>query len=390
MVYVLLDSAKEWLAQHGVYALLQVLDWATFRALAALATAFFVVVLLGRPFARFLAARGVGDQAQFDVEALDRAMADRKGTPTMGGALVAAAMLLATLLFADIRANLVHLALTTIVWMACVGGADDWLKLTAASRGEGSRQGLYAWEKLVFQLGLGALVGVFLWRAGDATAGPDLQHVLNLPFQRTYDPATRQVSQSLLYLPLPLFAILSALMVAGMSNAVNVTDGMDGLASGITTFVALGMLPLCVVAGWEVGARYLLVPYIPGAGELAVVCGAMAGACLGFLWWNCSPALMFMGDTGALCLGGLLGFVAMAIRQEILMLLMSGVLLVELGSVALQTTWYRLSGGRRVFRCAPYHWHLQMGGWPEQKVVVRLWIVTLMLTVLALATIKVR
>ncbi|RMD61370.1 MAG: hypothetical protein D6824_08175 [Planctomycetota bacterium] len=154
--------------------------------------------------------------------------------------------------------------------------------------------------------------------------------------------------------------------------------------------MALGMLPLCVVAGWEVGARYLLVPYIPGAGELAVVCGAMAGACLGFLWWNCSPALMFMGDTGALCLGGLLGFVAMAIRQEILMLLMSGVLLVELGSVALQTTWYRLSGGRRVFRCAPYHWHLQMGGWPEQKVVVRLWIVTLMLTVLALATIKVR
>jgi phospho-N-acetylmuramoyl-pentapeptide-transferase len=175
-----------------------------------------------------------------------------------------------------------------------------------------------------------------------------------------------------------------------MSNAVNITDGMDGLASGISAIVSVGLLVLALIAGSEQAARYLLVPYIPFADELAVVAGAMIGATLGFLWWNCSPAQVFMGDTGSLALGALIGYIAIVTRQEAVVLLMSAVFLFELLSVALQVGCFKLTGGKRIFRVAPYHHHLHVGGWTEQQVVARAWIVSVLLVLTALALIKVR
>jgi phospho-N-acetylmuramoyl-pentapeptide-transferase len=175
-----------------------------------------------------------------------------------------------------------------------------------------------------------------------------------------------------------------------MSNAVNITDGMDGLAAGTSAAVSLGLLILAVIAGSQDQAQRLLVPYIPFSDELGVLAGAMLGACLGFLWWNCSPAQVFMGDTGSLCLGGLIGYVAVVVRQEILVLAMCGIFLLEIGSVVLQVGYFKATRGSRLLRCAPIHHHFHLGGWTEQQVVVRSWIVAVILVVVALASIKVR
>jgi phospho-N-acetylmuramoyl-pentapeptide-transferase len=216
----------------------------------------------------------------------------------------------------------------------------------------------------------------------------DLRHVLNLPFQKTYEG--NDLNPSLIFLPAGVFVLLCVLMITGMSNASNITDGMDGLAAGISTAVMIGLFVLTWIAGNQGLADYLKIPYVPGSNELAVIAGSTAGACLGFLWWNCSPAQVFMGDTGSLALGGIAGYIAVVTRQEIATLLMTGVFLIEIGSVVLQVSYFKLSKGRRIFRCAPYHHHLHMGGWTEQQVVARAWIVTIILVVLALASMKVR
>ena len=185
------------------------------------------------------------------------------------------------------------------------------------------------------------------------------------------------------------------IFIAGGSNAVNITDGMDGLASGIAMFCCFAMMVLCGIAGDKVVAQQLLLPHIPTAGEMAVLAGAMAGASLGFLWFNCAPAQVFMGDTGSLPLGGLLAFMAVAIRQEFLLLIMGGIFVFEVFSVVLQVGYFKVTGGqknggRRIFRCAPVHHHFHLGGWTEQQVVVRFWLITLILTTIALATIRLR
>ncbi len=394
MLYALLDILREWLNDVGLYRYVMVLDRLSFRAVAAGVLALLLVMFLGKPVIRWLTAKKIGDAGKFDVAALEQAMASKANTPTMGGLLIAAAIAGAALLLGDLRNFYVKVALLVLVWMAALGGVDDWLKLTASSRPGGSRQGLLAWEKLVFQLGLGAIVGWFAYNHGDSP--PHLAHVLNLPFQKTYQSAAHPgPAEGLIFLSRGAFIVIMALMIAGMSNAVNITDGMDGLASGITACVALGLTILCVIAGHLDLAQHLLVPHVQDSAELAVVAGALAGACLGFLWWNCSPAAVFMGDTGSLCLGGLIGYIAVVVRQEVLVLIMSGVFLIELGSVALQVGWFKISArlygqGRRIFRCAPFHWHLHMQGWTEQKIVVRLWIITVVLTAVALASIKLR
>ena len=391
MLYVLLDMLRDRLVDAGLYRFVMVLDQSSFRAFAAALLAFGIVLAAGKAVVRWLAEKKIGDAAKFDVAALDRALASKANTPTMGGILIAGAIGASTLLLADFRNFYVQMALLVLVWTAVLGGVDDWLKLTSASRGPGQRQGLYAWEKLVFQLGLGLPIGVFAYNHGDANpGGPDLAHVLNLPFQRTYEPGAASLNPSLVYLSRPMFVVLTMLMITGLSNAVNITDGMDGLASGICAFVGAGVFILTLIAGREFFAQYLLTPFLPYTAELAVVVGALVGACLGFLWWNSSPAIVFMGDTGSLCLGGLLGYVAVVIRQEALVLLMSGVLLVEIGSVVIQVGYFKMSGGKRIFRCAPYHWHLHLGGWTEQKVVTRLWIVSLILLAIGLGSLKLR
>lgn len=389
MIYALLEQIG-WLQDTPLRSLVMVFDRTSFRALAAMCLSFGLIVLLGKRVVRQLAALKIGDIPRTDVAALDEALASKRNTPTMGGVLIAGAILASTLLLADVRSFYVQMALIVIVWMAVLGGVDDWLKLTSAGKPGGGRQGLYSWEKLVFQLGLGAMIGWFVFRHGDTDAASDLAHALNLPLQKTYDTDPFGPNPSLIYLGPAAFITITTLLIAGMSNAVNITDGMDGLASGISAWVALGLMALSFISGWQVAAQYLLVPYVPGSDELAVVAGAMCGSCLGFLWWNASPAIVFMGDTGSLCLGGLIGYMAIVIRQEALVLLMSGVFLLEIGSVVLQVAYFKATKGKRIFRCAPYHWHLHMGGWAEQKIVTRLWIITAILVALALASIKVR
>lgn len=389
MLYLIHQMLRDWLSQHGVYAIFSPLDEIQFRALAAVGFAFVLVLAFGRPTIRRLIRMKIGDSGITDAEALRETAITKANTPTMGGVLICGAIGLSTLLLADLLNFYVQLGLVILVWLSVLGGFDDWLKLTASRRGDG-RQGLYAWEKLVFQLGIAVLAGVFIYRQGNSEAAHDVAHVLNLPFQKTYVSQIGGVSEGLIYLPMGAFVLIATLMIAGLSNAANITDGMDGLATGISGVVSLSLLLLALIAGTETWAHYLLVPNVVGSNELAVLAGAMAGACLGFLWWNCAPAMVFMGDTGSLALGGLIGYMAVVLRQEVVVLILCGVFLVEIGSVMLQVGYFRLTGGKRIFRCAPFHHHLHLGGWAEQQVVARLWIISILLAVIGLASIKVR
>lgn len=390
MIYFLYDRLRERLLGTWLGGALQLLDQIEFRALAAAGLAFLIVLLLGKRTIRWLVAKKIGDSGMTDAE-LYRAHAESKAnTPTMGGLLVSGAIAASVLLLADVSSFYVALALLVLVWLSALGAVDDWLKLTIGRR-QGGRQGLYAWEKLLFQLGLGVLVGIFVYTAGDSPeVARDMAHVLNLPLQKTYDPRqTFAPNESLVYLGPVAFVAMAVLMIAGMSNAVNITDGMDGLAGGIAAAVSVGLLVLTLFSGDQTRAQYLLVPYVPGSGELAVVCGAMLGACLGFLWWNCYPAQVFMGDTGSLSLGGLIAYVSVVTRQECITLVMCGIFLMEIGSVVLQVGSFKLRG-KRIFRIAPIHHHFHLAGWPEQRVVGRFWVVTILLVIVALASVKVR
>ena len=387
MLYWLFDTLRGWLDERGLY--IGLFDQIEFRALASAVLAFVLVVALGRPVIRWLTRMKVGDGGRSDAAALRAHAASKANVPTMGGLLIGAAILISTLLLADITRPRVIFGLIVLVWLGTLGAIDDWLKLTATRRGTG-RQGLLAWEKLVFQLALGLLLGIFLYREGNVSVGADVAHVLNLPLQRTYEPGGGGLADGLIFMSRGVFVLVSVLLIAGMSNAVNITDGMDGLASGITTAVAFGLMLLALVAGSEGMAQYLLVPHVATADELAIMAGAMAGACLGFLWWNCAPAKVFMGDTGSLPLGGLIAYIAIAIRQEAIMVLMCGVFLMEIASVVIQVGYFKATKGKRVFKCAPYHHHLHLSGWTESQVVARLWIVSILLTLIAIASLKVR
>ncbi len=394
MIYLLFRALHSFLDRLGLDPLLGLMNQVQFRALLALGLSFAIVILLGKRTIRFLIGLKIGDTGESDAEMLRAHAKSKANVPTMGGILICGAIFTSTLLLADISMPQVILGLFVLVWLAGVGGADDWLKLTASRRGTG-RQGLKAWEKLVFQLGIGLIVGYFAYRYSHASVGPSVGHVLNLPFQRTLIPGEWVLNPGLVYLSLPFFVVFATLMVAGLSNAVNITDGMDGLAGGISGVVSFALLVLALIAGSDKWAQYLLVPHITGADELAVLAGAMAGGCLGFLWWNAAPAQVFMGDTGSLALGGLIGYIAVVTRQEFVVLLMCGVFLLEIFSVMLQVGWFkytriRTGTGRRIFRVAPYHHHLHMGGWAENQVVVRLWILAILLCVVALTTLKLR
>ena len=399
MLYVLLDNFRERLADWNIYWMFRILDQLTFRALAAAAIAFFTVMVLGKPVIRWLRRKKIGDAGLADTALLQDVSKSKANVPTMGGILICGAIFGATTLLADITNFYVVLGLIVLVWLAALGSIDDWLKLTAASRPGASRQGLYAWEKLVFQLGLGALVGWFVFGKGNAPGVEHhLAHVLTLPFQSAYTRGpggTLVPSEALIYLPAAAFVILAVLMIAGMSNAVNITDGMDGLAAGTTTIVSLGLVVLVYIAGKDTLAQFLLMPHVAGSDEVIVLASAITGACLGFLWWNCSPAQVFMGDTGSLALGGLLGYIAVVIRQEALLLLMSGVFLMEIASVVLQVGYFkytrkRTGVGQRLFKVAPIHHHFHIIGWTEQTMVARFWIITSSLVIAALALVKLR
>ncbi|MDG2030540.1 MAG: phospho-N-acetylmuramoyl-pentapeptide-transferase [Phycisphaerales bacterium] len=394
MLFNLIDAFQNQLESLGLWSALQVLYQEEFRALASVLVAFTLVMLFGRRTIAWLVRRKVGDSPEFYNADLNELMSSRAGTPTMGGILICGSILVTALLFADLSNRYVLLAFLVLVWLAVVGGFDDWLKLTAAVRSPGSREGLRAWEKLLFQLGIAFVVSLAAFNHAES---PDA-FALNLPFQRTYPPA--QLDDTI-QLPFTLnsgvivfsgfvFVLVGTLLIAGFSNAVNISDGMDGLASGTLVIASLAMMVLTWIAGEPRAASFLMVPYVEGSQELMIFAGAMAGACIGFLWFNVSPASVFMGDTGSLPLGGLLAFFAVVIRQEILVLVIGGIFILEMGSVMLQVGYFKATGGKRIFRCSPIHHHFHLGGWSEHQVVIRFWLIAAILAMIALASLKLR
>ncbi|MEX0775529.1 MAG: phospho-N-acetylmuramoyl-pentapeptide-transferase [Phycisphaeraceae bacterium] len=409
MLYVLADYFRELLARLHMEWLVRLLtQYIDFRAVLSIVLSFAFVVVLGPRVIRRLIALKIGDNPEFYNQTLNELTAGKRNTPTMGGILICGAVLFCTLLLADIGNFYVQMALLCMIWLAVLGGFDDWLKLTSARRKPGSREGLYTWEKLLFQLGLAVILGLFIHSHGAHKLEADphhlnqMSHALNLPFIKTWswDPSlgTYVPSEMLvkfLTLGAGAFVVLTVLVITGSSNAVNLTDGMDGLASGIMAIVAFAFMILALIAGEEMRSKFLLVPYIPESDELAIVAGAMVGSCLGFLWFNCHPAQVFMGDTGSLTLGGLIGYIAVVVRQEFLLLIIGGVFVAEALSVMVQVGFFKATkkqpgGGRRLLKCAPVHHHFHLSGWTENQVVVRFWIITVVLAALALATIKVR
>ena len=391
MIYLLVKSHYAWLEAHH-FGFLRVFNDVTFQSTAAVIVAFTIVMLLGPGVIRWLRKQKIGDHAAFDQTQMDQMMQGKKGTPTMGGILIIFAIAIATLLLADLDNFYVAMGLICLIWLGAVGAVDDWLKLTTLRRAkllpEGtqvSRQGLTSLEKILFQIGLGILLSYFTFFYSQDPHS----HTLYFPFfknlARTLSPIT--------------FILLGTLVLTGTSNAVNLSDGLDGLASGCAGIVSFTFLILALLQGYRVGGGYLVdvlfLPRIPGSAEMAVMAGAMVGACLGFLWFNCAPAAVFMGDTGSLALGGLLGYIAIVIRQELLLVLCGGIFVAEAASVIIQVCWFKFTkkrhgAGRRIFLMAPLHHHFQRKGWAETQVVIRFWLISAMLAMLALATIKLR
>ena len=400
MLYFLVDTfrlqinASPWLGVFGVF------QWIEFRAVLAIIVGFLIVLVAGRRTIEWLVLKKVGDNPDFGRADVNELMKAKSNTPTMGGVLIAASIFLTTILLADLGSYYVRMAMVCLVCLFMLGMVDDWLKLTSAQRKTG-RQGLFSWEKMAFQVAMAAILGLFISRygAGKFITGDEylgMARSLNIPGFRTWvrDAGQFVPSPNLIVMGEVTFVLVAVVVIVGASNAVNLTDGMDGLASGVTVIVGFAFLVLCLIAGYAhedfVLAKYLLVPHIPLSDELAVVAGAMVGACLGFLWFNCSPAQVFMGDTGSLPLGGLLGYIAVVIRQEFLLFIIGGVFVMEAVSVILQVGYFKLTKGRRIFRCAPIHHHFHLGGWTEQQVVVRFWLITVLLAAIALATVKLR
>ncbi|MCM3877196.1 MAG: phospho-N-acetylmuramoyl-pentapeptide-transferase, partial [Thermoanaerobaculia bacterium] len=294
----------------------------------------------------------------------------KAGTPTMGGVLINLAIVVPTLVFADLSNRYVWVALAATVLAMLIGIGDDWRKVSRQSN-----RGLSGRQKLVLQTAIGLGVGWASVKLFDAR--PDATHIA-LPFLKNLHP------------DLGIFYILLAtIVVVGSSNAVNLTDGLDGLAIGATLVASATFAILAYIAGNVKTASYLFVPSVPGTGELAVFCAAIVGASLGFLWFNSHPAEVFMGDTGSLALGAALGTVAVLIKQEILLVLVGGLFVVEAVSVILQVGSFKLRG-KRIFKMAPLHHHFELAGWPESKVIIRFWIVAILFALFALSTMKLR
>lgn len=360
---------SEWTAW---FSPLRVFQYTTFRAVGAALTALLICLLAGPWLIRKLTEWKLQQpiRGEDDLRELAK-IHGKKACPTMGGLLIILAVVDATLLWARLTNPLVMLSVLTLVWLGCVGFLDDLAKVRRQHSA-----GVRASTKLLFQVGLGLVVGLVLWF--DPQLGPITRQFM-VPFVK--EPVIADMG----WWALPFIV----LVIAGASNAVNLTDGLDGLAIGCTLTVALAYTVMCFVAGHFHLAGYLAVPFVPGASELTVVCAALIGASLGFLWFNCHPAQVFMGDTGSLALGGLIGAIAVMIKQELVLVIVGGIFVLEALSVLVQVASFKLSG-RRVLRMAPLHHHFELGGWSETKVTQRFWVLSVIFALLGLATLKLR
>ncbi|MGN6726004.1 MAG: phospho-N-acetylmuramoyl-pentapeptide-transferase, partial [Tepidisphaeraceae bacterium] len=375
MLYVLTKYFENWL-EKTPFGFLRVFHlFTTFQATVAVILSFAAVMLLAPRVIAWLRLQKIGDHPNFDEATMNELMTSKKGTPTMGGLLIIGAIAGTTLLLADLSNFYVQMALVCLLWLGAVGAADDWLKLTAARREKGSRQGLSGLEKLLFQIGLALILCFFTWHYGQ-----------NIPEARGFYIPFKE--RPLFELPFSLYELFGCVVLVGASNSVNLTDGLDGLAAGCMTLTAFSFLVLALIIGDPKLSEALLFHHIFAAGQMAVLAGAILGACMGFLWFNCNPARVFMGDTGSLALGGLIGYIAIVIRQEIMLLIIGGVFAAEAISVMLQVGYFkytrkRFGEGRRIFLMSPLHHHFQKKGWGETQVVVRFWLISAMLTALA-------
>lgn len=353
-----------------------------FRAVLAILVAFIIVWLLAPRTIRYLIHKKLGDIPDFDHKALNELTRHKANVPTMGGVLILAGIAVAVLLLANLRTYYVYLGFFTMLYLGLIGWWDDRLKLHQKGRDQ-SRDGLKFYQKILFQIGLALILGFFIYKRGTEN--------LNTPEATVYPFLSLPFIKNPIILTWSAFMVITILVVTGTSNAVNLTDGVDGLASGCVAMCCFAFMLLAYAVGSHDVATYLyLTPSIPESGELAIFCGAMMGACLGFLWYNCHPAQVFMGDTGSLPLGGLIGFVAVVLRQELMLLLVGGVFVMEALSVMLQVGYFKLTGGKRIFLVAPIHHHFQVKGWTETQVVTRFWLLAALFAATALATTKLR
>ena len=366
-----------------------VFSYLTLRAVLATMTALIISFVVGPRMIAWLARKRIGQAVRDDGP---QTHLTKAGTPTMGGALILVSIAITTLLWADLDNRFIWVVLLVTLGFGAVGWVDDWRKVVA-----GNPKGLAARAKLFWQSLIAIIAAVYLafsvsapdnatfaqlllaWAKSGFSAGLSPKADLIVPFFKTIS------------YPLGVwgFIALSYFVIVGTSNAVNLTDGLDGLAIMPTVMIGSAMGIFAYVSGNAVFARYLGFPHIPGAGELAVVCGAIGGAGLGFLWFNAYPADVFMGDVGALALGAALGAIAIIVRQEIVLFIMGGVFVVETLSVMIQVISFKTTG-RRVFRMAPLHHHYELKGWKENQVVVRFWIITMLLVLFGLSTLKLR
>jgi len=362
---MLLELA-EWL--RGQVSVFHLFQYVTFRTIMGALTALVVALLLGPDLIRKLTEVKAGQVVRNDGP---QTHLSKAGTPTMGGALILFAVAVATLLWSDLHNRYVWITLGVTIAFGVIGFYDDYKKLVLKdSRGLIARW-KYFWQSVV---GLSAAIGLYWVLLQDSPNAIAL-----------YVPLFKQVA-----IPLGVvFVGVGYFMIVGFSNAVNLTDGLDGLAIMPTVLVASALGVFAYAAGHSVFATYLQIPAVPGASELCIFCGALAGAGLGFLWFNAYPAQVFMGDVGALAVGAALGTVAVIVRQEIVLLIMGGVFVMETASVILQVASYKLTG-KRIFRMAPIHHHFELKGWPEPRVIVRFWIISVVLVLIGLATLKVR
>ncbi|MCE0731405.1 phospho-N-acetylmuramoyl-pentapeptide-transferase [Halomonas sp. G15] len=354
----------EFLAQY--FSAFNVFEYLTLRMILATITALVLCLWLGPVMIRRLVEGQIGQAVRDDGP---QSHLSKAGTPTMGGAMILMAIAVSTLLWGDLANHYVWVVLAVTLGFGAIGWVDDYRKVV-----EKNPRGLPARWKYLWQSVIGLAAAVLLY----VTAASPVETSLIVPLFKEF------------VLPLGLFyVVLAYLVIVGSSNAVNLTDGLDGLAIMPTVLVAMGLGIFAYASGNAVFAEYLQIPGIPGAGELAVFCATIAGAGLGFLWFNTYPAQVFMGDVGALALGAALGVVAVIVRQEIVLFIMGGIFVMETVSVILQVASYKLTG-RRIFRMAPLHHHYELKGWPEPRVIVRFWIITVVLVLIGLATLKVR
>jgi len=357
--YHLLFPLTKYLSVFNVFR------YITFRTFAAILTALVISLLIGSWSIRKLQEMQIG---QFIREDGPQSHHSKAGTPTMGGLMIIFSLVVSTLLWADLRNLYVWLLLAVTLGFGLVGFLDDYRKVIKKQN-----RGLTGREKLLGQTVVAVLAASWLYFV------PEFKPTLTIPFFEEVRP-----NLSWGFIP------LGVLVIVGTANAVNLTDGLDGLAIGPVTIAGAFYVIFAYMAGNVIIARYLKITYIPGVGEVAVVLGALVGAGIGFLWFNAYPAQVFMGDVGALALGGVLGTAALATKQEILLILVGGLFVVEAVSVIMQVGFFKITNGKRIFRMAPIHHHFELKGWPEPKVIVRFWIIAVILGLLALSSLKLR